>query len=235
MKPFEDGIAVVVGGTGAIGSEIVIRLLDSGCQVAVLTRGQTTSSLLESHQSFSDLSFYRTDIRSENEVQRSFREIRRSLGQVTYLIYCAGLKPDVTIPLTIYSYSDWLDCFNTYVTGFFLCFREIMQHPKDDSHILAISSAITRIQFDQLPPFHAGHYAMAKAALNEFCKWAKREANEQGILLSRIAPSAVDTTAQLILGPLVGTPYSVLPVAVVAERVINALKDRVQIDEEIVA
>lgn len=232
MKSLEGSTAVVIGGTGAIGSEVAVHLLESGCRVAVLARGQTHSSVLESHQSFKELLFYQTDVRSEDDVHRAFCELRRLMGHVTYVIYSAGLRPDVTIPLAHYPYTDWLDCFNTYVTGFFLCFREVMQLLEKGGHILAISSAITRVQIDQLPPFHAGHYATAKAALDEFCKWARREANAQGILLSRIAPGAVDTPAQALLRPLAGS-YPMLPVAVVAKKVVSALRDRQQIDEEV--
>ncbi|MGH8549750.1 MAG: SDR family oxidoreductase [Methylococcales bacterium] len=209
-----------------------MRLLESGCRVAVLARGRTHSSVLESYQSSKELVFHQTDVRSEDDVRRAFHELRRLMGHLSYLIYSAGLRPDVTTPLADYPYVDWLDCFNTYVTGFFLCFREGMRLLEEGGHMLALSYAITRVQMDALPPFYAGHYAMAKAALDELCKWARREANARGVLLSRIAPGAVDTPAQAILQPLTGS-YPMLPVSVVVEKVLSALRDRKQINEEV--
>lgn len=232
MKPLEGNTAIVVGGSGAIGSEVTIQLLESGCRVAVLARGRTHSVALESYQASKDLVFHQTDVRSENDVRGAFHKLRRLMGNLTYLIYSAGLRPDVTIPLADYPYADWHECFDTYVTGFFLSFREAMRCLEEGGHILALSSAITRVQMDALPPFHAGHYAMAKAALDELCKWARREANARGILLSRVAPGAVDTPAQAILRPLASS-YPMLPVSVVAEKVLCALRERQEVNAEL--
>lgn len=232
MKALDDTTAILVGGTGAIGSELAVSLLDLGCKVAIVARGQTHSLLLESHPLYKEVVFHHADIRDENDVRIAFRDLRRRIGHLKFLIYTAGVKPDVSVSLAKYPYKDWLDCFSIYVLGFFLCFREAMEFSEHGDHIFVISSAITRMHAADLPPFHAGHYSMAKAALDELCKWARREANSQGVLLSRLAPGAVETPAQAFLRSRTGH-YPTIPVAVLVAKVIRAIMDKQQIDEQI--
>jgi NAD(P)-dependent dehydrogenase (short-subunit alcohol dehydrogenase family) len=177
---------------------------------------------------------HKADMTLESDVQDCFEYIKSAMGRIDYLIYSAGFAPDADIPLAAYSTAAWLKTLNTYVTGFFLCFRESLQVMEKTGHIVAVSSAVTRFRANALPPIYAGHYAAAKAALDELCKWGKREAAERGILLSRIAPGAVDSPVHRT-APVHLRPSAMVPVSVVSEKIIAALLSGEEIDEVVVA
>jgi len=170
----------------------------------------------------------------DDQVHSCLEGIRSTAGRIDFLIYTAGLEPDSDIPLAVYRTDAWCATFNTYVTGFFFCFREGLKVIERGGHIVAVSSAITRFPANALPPIYAGHYAAAKAALDELCKWGRREAHERGILLSRIAPGAIDTPFHRA-APAHLRPPALLPVQVVTEKIVQAVMNGEEIDQELVA
>jgi NAD(P)-dependent dehydrogenase (short-subunit alcohol dehydrogenase family) len=140
-----------------------------------------------------------------------------------------GLTPDVDVPLSQYSALAWRQTSATYLDGLFYVFKAVFPYLSKGGHFVIISSAITRLTGDQLPPFHAGHYAAAKAAGDEFCKWARREMHTQESLLSRIAPASVRSRASAALG----VPLEMsLSLDSVAGRISKALTDSMELDEQ---
>jgi NAD(P)-dependent dehydrogenase (short-subunit alcohol dehydrogenase family) len=229
-----DKSAIVFGGTGTIGAEIVAELLESGCRVAIASRGiHSTTALMERIARHSErLDFIKADVSVESQVKNAFELARDLWSKIDFLVYSPGLTPDVELPLSRYPATAWSNNIDIYVTGFLYCFQESMQKLQRGAHIVAISSAVTRFSTESLPPFEAGHYAACKAALNELCKWGRREAHQHGVLLSRLAPGAVESVTQRFLP---GPPEKrrVISVRAVAEKIVEALQSGVEIDREL--
>lgn len=227
--------AVVVGGSGQIGRVVVEHFLREGCHVAIVSRGITDTSFVEKWEQDAKARTkqFSADVGNEREVKNCLERINRELKQIDYLVYTPGLPPDTELPLAEYPPTRWEATFRVYTTGFFLFFRESLPYMGAGGHIIVLSSAVTRFRGDGLPPLNAGHYAAAKAAVNEFCKWARREAHEKNILLSRIAPAAVDVPFHRN-SPPDRRPLAMIPVDAVASRVVRAALDGVEIDEEMV-
>jgi NAD(P)-dependent dehydrogenase (short-subunit alcohol dehydrogenase family) len=227
--------AIIFGGTGAIGSEIAAGLLEAGAIVYVVSRGLRSSAPLQAGRAASGrhLEFVQADALVETEVERAFKSVKDQSQNLEFVIYSVGRHPDVEIPLSLYPLSSWMTNIGIYVTGFLCCFQQALKWIGPGGHIVALSSAITRFTAESLPPFHAGHYAAAKASLNELCKWGRREAHEKGILLSRLAPAAVESEAQKFLPVAVKRPM--LSTKDVANKVLTALQFGTEIDEELFA
>lgn len=227
-------LAIVIGASGEIGSALSMALTSDGCRVVGVARR------LPGLQRVSDIigdSFYcySADFTKEADVMGCFRSIIGKHGRPDFVIHTAAITPDPDTPLAELSLAGWQRTFDTYVTGLFLCVRESLRSLEAGAHILAVSSAVTRIPGDQLPPgFHVGHYAAAKSAVDELCKWARREAHERGILLSRLAPGAVDTPFHRNAPPH-RRPAAMLSLSTVAEKVTSALRDKRELDEILVA
>jgi len=235
-KVKNEKVAVVIGGTGQIGRTVVERFLDAGCRTAVVSLHSHTPeefAYLKDQFAFRVL-FYQADITLESQVTKCFRKIEEDFGRIDYLVYTVGVPPDTDTLLKNLSISDWDKTFDVYVKGFFLCFREGLKMMVPGTHMMAVSSAITRFPNDMLPPVCAGAYAAAKSALDEFLKWARREAHEQGILLSRFAPGAVDTPFHQKAPPR-SKPPAVLPMQEIAVRIVEAMIGSQEIDLQIVA
>jgi NAD(P)-dependent dehydrogenase (short-subunit alcohol dehydrogenase family) len=221
--------AVVVGGTGGIGSEIVHRLLQQSYAVSVISRGvHPQGPLIENTSSSgSRLRFYDADATDETSLAKSIDDIAGWM-KMEVVVYTAGGEPEIKVPLLEYPSSNWQETFALNVHGCFYCFKHAVPKMETGGHFAVLSSAITRFTSANLPPFHACSYASAKAAVDEFCKWARREAHERGILLSRIAPSAVDTP--IFHRNFGGLGVRPIPVSEVADKLWTAVKNRREVD-----
>ncbi len=226
--------AIVIGGSGSIGSEVVQALLQLNLSVIAVGRSQDKLDRLATCSS-DKLFTYSADCTQESQVGEMLRWVNDKQGRIDYLIHTVALPQDADVPLANCRTESWNTTFDTYVRSFFLCFREVLGVMQPEGHIVAVSSAITRLRWDNIPPMlYAGHYAAAKAALDELCKWSRREAHERGVLLSRIAPGAVDTP-QSRNAPPHRRSAAFLPLSLVASKIVDAIVLKTEIDEIMVA
>lgn len=224
--------AVVVGGTGGIGRNIVGALEGIGCRVAVISRGQQ-AFVFQPHD-HPLVSTYVGDTTNEEDLKPLVTTIFKEHGSVDYAVYSVGLPPDIDKPMLEYPPDEWDRTFETYVKGFLLFFQATLPHMSQGGHFVVIGSAVTRFPADALPPIFAGHYAAAKAALAESVKWARREAHGKGAFLSLIVPGAVDT-ANHQTGTLARIPKRLLPVTTVTNAVVAFLLQGVEGDLQLIA
>jgi NAD(P)-dependent dehydrogenase (short-subunit alcohol dehydrogenase family) len=227
-------VALVIGAPGNIGSAVTKSLIKENASVVAVARRQL--KLIELARSLSEtVSTIQADCTLEDEVQRCFREASQQAGKIDFVVYTPGIHPDPDVPLADYPLAAWRETFDTYVTGFFLVFRESLKVLPDKGHIVAISSAVTRFPADRLPPqIYVGHYSAAKAALDELCKWGRREAHQRGILLSKLAPGAIDTPFHRNAPPH-RRPSVLLPPDRLANRIASILANSEEADELIIA
>lgn len=220
---------LVVGAGGPIGSALVSRLSREGIGVVAGGRNLQTLEVLQSEIGPDRVRVCKFDATDQTDVRTALHGLRAELGGLAALVYAAGLPPDPSIPLSDYSLEAWEKTFATYCTGFFLCFQESLRTMMRGGHLLAISSAVTRFPPTALPPLYIGHYAAARAALDEFCKWARRECHQRGMLLSRISPAAVDTPYHLN-APAGFSPPAVVPLDIVVGEVASAILSGIEVD-----
>ncbi len=207
-------IAIVIGGPGGIGTALVHELVRRDWDVTVLTRRARPTG--------DRVTWYQGDVTEEADLRRIANQFAQEYGQADCIVYSAGLPPDVRIPLKNYPVADWNATFDTYVKGFLLSFQALLPHMRGGGHIVVMGSAITRFPSDSLPPIYAGHYAAAKAALSELVKWTRREAKEQGVLVSLVSPGAVDTLAHHT-GDLAAIPKNLLQLKAVCDAILGII------------
>jgi 3-oxoacyl-[acyl-carrier protein] reductase len=212
-------VVIVVGGSGGIGVHLVRCLSELQCQVVVLARG--TNCVFPGSK---DVAFYPTNVTVEEEVRRSIAEITKTHHGIDGVIYSAGRSPDVTVPLVRYPSLEFKKTFDIYVVGFLHVFQAVLPHMNPGGHIVILGSAITRFPSDGLPP---------KAAIAELAKWARREAHNERVLLSVVAPGAVDTISHRI-GALGKIPKNLLPVTAVTEVILGMLQKGIEGDIQVV-
>lgn len=212
---------VVFGGTGDIGGAISDQLHYAGWAIVTVSRNARPSV----DRPFRHVA---ADVASEESVVTSVREILLE-GEMDAVVYAVGFAPDIHIPLSEYKTSDWRRTFSAYVDGLFYVYKAVFPFLRSGAHFVVISSAIPSLKPAELPPIHAGHYAAAKGAADQFAKWARRDAHVKGVLFSRLAPASVRSAASAVLGIPEG--FS-LPLEAVAAKVVAALETRTEIDEE---
>lgn len=214
---------VIFGGSGDIGGAIAHQLMTVGCEVVTVSRRSSAPREHATHH-------VPADVTDENSVRQAVRQILKD-APIDAVVYAVGLSPDVGTPLSEYESSDWRRTFAAYVDGLFYVYNAVFPALSSSGHFVVIASSITGFKSDELPPFHAGHYAAAKAAVDEFSKWARREAHGKGALFSRLAPGSVRSAASAVLG----IPEACsLPLEAVSRRVVSALVHHEELDEEMI-
>ncbi len=221
--------AIVIGGSGQIGRAIVDRFVCAGCRVVVMARGKTTNSWPDKNN---DILTVRADIGDEIQVREAFDQIQQAVGDISFVVYAAGMEPDPDKSIADYPLISWEQTYRIYVTGVFICIKEALSRLKPGGHFVVLSSAVTRFQEKGLPPLYIGHYASAKAALNELCKWVRREFRDRGLWLSRIAPAAVDVPYHRNAPPH-RRPAKLIPLDLIASKIVDTCLNNMEVDEEI--
>jgi 3-oxoacyl-[acyl-carrier protein] reductase len=183
---------VVTGASSGIGRATAVRFAADGCDVCVnarraerlheLVRGFPAGTHLVCPGDYSDPSV----------VEKIGQDLRERWGRVDALINCAGINRSADVidsPI-----ESWRKPFDIMFEGGVRMTRLCVPLMPNGGRIVHITS----IHGGRAEPGTSA-YAMAKAALNQFCRGLAVELSPRGILVNAIAPGFVDT--EMSVGP----------------------------------
>lgn len=176
---FAGRVAVVTGGAGGIGAEIVRQLSGQGARVMVWDR---QASDLTPHSCV-------VDVTDRASVARACADTIVRLGGVGMLVNNAGYAGP-TGPLDQYDPSAWDAILQVNLTGVFNVCREVVPHMRatDAGRIVNIASLAGK---EGTPD--AAAYSAAKAGVLALTKSLGKELALTGIRVNAVAPAAVQT------------------------------------------
>jgi 3-oxoacyl-[acyl-carrier protein] reductase len=205
-------VAVVTGGTGAIGRAICRQLADAGARVACLARTEPSEALPPA------CTFFGCDITDEQALQQAMAAIVERLGAPQLVVSNAGITEDALLLRT--SKESWQKTLDTNLTAAFLLSRATSRHllrAKAAGRLIYISSVVAELG-------NAGQtaYAAAKAGLLGLMRSLARELGGRGVTVNAVAPGFIESPmtnaipekhraaliAQTVLGRM-GTPQEV--------------------------
>lgn len=165
-------VAVVVGGTGAIGNEIVALLGKYGCKAVPVSLS----------------SKIKCDIKDEKSVKCCLDRVLREHGEIDILIDSAGVLKMTEVENT--KLNEWNELLSVNLTGAFILAKNVIPifKKKKGAHMVFItSSAYTRGR--------AGYsaYSASKAALVNFCQALADEVIKYNIYVNVVSPQRVAT------------------------------------------
>jgi NAD(P)-dependent dehydrogenase (short-subunit alcohol dehydrogenase family) len=228
-------VAIVIGGSGNIGAPLVGRFCDIGYRVVAVARHKRQLLPLGMGASNRRVVIRTADARRERETIRLFDEVKATFKRIDVLVYTPGIEPDLATPVARCTAAQWRDTFDVYTYGFFLALREGLRVVNSGGHIVVVSSAVTRFRAEALPEgIFAGPYASAKAAVDELCKWGRREAHDRGIYLSRLSPGAIATPFHLTAPPE-RRPPGLIPMEQVVETITSSVCEGREFDLQLVS
>ena len=167
--------AVVTGGSGGIGSEVVQQLRGAGWDVTSLSRREGC------------------DVSDEAQAKKAFS----TLDSLDALIHCAAVL--IKQPLADTSVADWDAQLNTDLRGAFLCSREAFRLMRGRGGSIVFVSSLSGVAGAEKFPGMAA-YVAAKSGLAGLTEALAVEGRPDGIRVNAISPGAVDTPMLRIAG-----------------------------------
>ncbi|MBW2732630.1 MAG: 3-oxoacyl-ACP reductase FabG [Deltaproteobacteria bacterium] len=178
-------VALVTGGTGAIGSAIVAEFLSAGAQVAFTGRRPE----LQVPSEVDGGVYLRGDSREDGAVKAAVAEVVARFGRFDILVNNAGVARDALLLRT--NDELWAEMMETNLRGVFLFCREATRHllkAREAGRIINISSIVAERG-------NAGQaaYAASKAGILGLTRALARELGSRGITVNAVAPGFIDS------------------------------------------
>ena len=171
--------AVVVGGSGGIGTAVVARLAADGWEVSSLSRREGT------------------DVSDEAQVAGAFGRIE----VLDALIYCAAVL--IKKPVTELSAREWDEQLGAGLRGAFLCAREAFRLMRGRGGAIVMVSSLSGVAgAEKFPGMSA--YVATKSGLAGLVEALAVEGRPDRIRVNAVSPGSVDTPMLRIAG--VGGP-----------------------------
>ncbi|MBJ8027839.1 SDR family oxidoreductase [Bacillus cereus group sp. N21] len=199
-------VALVTGASRGIGRAIAKRLANDGALVAVHygNRKSDAEETVQEIQSNGGSAFsINGNLKSLHGVESLYQSLDDKLQKHTgenkfdILVNNAGIGPGAFIEETTEDFFDQMISVNTKAPFFII--QQALSRLRDNSRIINISSAATRIS---LPDFIA--YSMTKGAINTMTFTLAKQLGARGITVNAILPGFIktDMNAELLSDPM---------------------------------
>jgi acetoacetyl-CoA reductase len=194
-KTLQGKLALVTGGTGAIGTAICKRLADAGARVATTYRDAEKGGRWEADRRAEGYTFLmvEADVTSFDACKEMVEQIEREAGPIDILVNCAGVTRDTTFRKM--TKEQW-DCVLTSNLGsVFNVTRQVAPGMADRGYgrIINISSINgEKGQFGQT------NYSAAKAGMHGFTMALAQEVARKGVTVNTVSPGYIAT--EMVLG-----------------------------------
>ena len=177
---------VVTGASSGIGRATALRFATDGFDVCVnARREERLQQLIKSLPPGKHL-ICAGDYADPAVVAAVEQEVKTHWGKVDALVNCAGVFQGATcIDSPI---DQWRKPFDIMFDGGVRITRMVVPLMSQGGRVIHITSI-----HGERAETNAGAYAMAKAALNQFCRVLAVELASRGILVNAIAPGFIDT------------------------------------------
>ena len=195
MELLEGRVAIVTGGSGALGRAVVEHFLVAGARVAVPYVIDAEVPLLEARLEgrfpSNQILTRRCDVAAEDQIAKLVDDVVGTFGRLDILVNLVGGfwggKPIAETTL-----AEWQSMFDLNLKPTFLCCRAAVPAMKRNGYgrIVSVSS---RSGLTGAGDFAA--YAVAKGAIKTFTASLAEEVLADNIMVNAIAPSTIDTDA----------------------------------------
>jgi 2-dehydro-3-deoxy-L-rhamnonate dehydrogenase (NAD+) len=186
---FAGRVALVTGGSGALGTACAQRLADGGATVALLARDAARLDAARQQIGPDRSHAFPADVGVSQQVDAAVAQIERELGPIDILV-CAAGTADEPLEITDLTDDGWRALFAANVDGTFYAMRAVLpgMRERDYGRIVAISSVAGS---DGNPNEIA--YSATKAAVGTLVKGLGKHVARTGIRVHAVAPTVIDS------------------------------------------
>ena len=182
-------VALVTGAAGGIGAATVRLLEREGALVAALDREPEVDVASTDPVSDRVLRIV-ADITQEAEVAAAVDQVLERFGGLDVVVSCAGVSGPVGTRLAEVTLADWDAVLRVNVTGAFLVMRAAVEPLRRSAaaSVVLVSSDSAFVAAPGMVP-----YGTSKAALLQLARAAAVDLAADGIRVTAVCPSIVDT------------------------------------------
>lgn len=183
----------ITGAASGIGKEVAIRFANEGYDVFLNDIQREKLQLVFEQLPKGNHLILSGSYADNSTMQQAAEMIEQNWNELDALVNCAGISKS-SDPITM-DIDEWRNIFDIMVNGCMLVSKMAVPFMKNGGRIIHVSS----IHANRAEKF-ASSYAMAKAAINQFCRALAVELAEKNILVNAIAPGFVDTPMSIVDG-----------------------------------
>lgn len=177
-RDWTNRVAVVTGGSSGIGEATVMDFIARGAKVVILDRDAPANS---------NTVFIRCDVSSPGQVDTAANRVSKELGDVAFLVNCAGIQRYGTGETT--SEQVWDEVMAVNVKSMFLTFRAFFPLMKTKGASVVNVSSVQAV--GALPNSVA--YVTSKHAIAGLTRALAIDHAQDNIRVNCVCPGAVDT------------------------------------------
>ncbi|MCS7222194.1 MAG: SDR family oxidoreductase [Anaerolineae bacterium] len=185
--------ALISGASSGIGKATAIRFAQEGCDVCLTARRARELEAVRDSLPAGHHLVCPGDYSDPATAERIGEAIRQHWGRLDVLVNCAGIY--LTSDPIVSPLDEWRKPFDVMVNGAIHLTRMAVPLMIEGGRIIHITS----IHGERVERGGSA-YAMAKAALNQYCRALALELADRGILVNAIAPGFVDTPMSVVNG-----------------------------------
>jgi NAD(P)-dependent dehydrogenase (short-subunit alcohol dehydrogenase family) len=193
MSNLENKVAMITGGTGALGKAVTRAFLDAGASVVVIyhtaaNRAELLSFLGGEHERLTSLS---ADITQEDQVKDFAQKVFDQFGRIDILAHLAGgYIGDIPVAQMEETTWDYMMALNLKST--FFCCKAALAHMLDQEY----GKIVTVGARGGVAPFPGGAaYAVSKAGVHALTQAIASEVRGKNININAVLPSTIDSPA----------------------------------------
>ncbi len=189
MKDLKGKVVAITGASSGIGASAAAQFVELGCKVVLISRTlEKLEAVAAPLREKGEVLCVAADVCDEAAVGKAFEGILAEWGQVDILVNNAGVG--FATDLSSCSLEDYRAIMETNVTGVFLCSRAVLPGMKaqKSGHIVNVSSIVGKVANPGAPL-----YCASKHGLNGYSSGLQQQVAKDGIGVSMVSPSAVDT------------------------------------------
>lgn len=195
MDLLENRVAIITGGTGALGRAVAERFLIAGAKVAIPYVVDAEVPLLNKQldRRFPEAQMLlkKVDVSDEAQAAKFVAEVAAKFGKIDILAnLVGGFWGGKSIAET--TVAEWQAMFDLNLKPTFICSRAVVPIMQRNKWGRIIS--VTSRSGLQGAGYYAA-YAVAKGAIATFTASLAQEVLEDGVLVNAVAPSTIDTEA----------------------------------------
>ena len=193
-------IAVVTGGTGAIGTEICRHLAASGARVAALGHPSESARIADWQAALQreghDIAVRLADLGDYEAAGAAIRELEAELGPVDILVNAAGITRDARFGKMLPQ--QWREVLASNLDSVFNCSKAVFDGMCARGHGRIVNISSVNGQKGQ---FGQANYSAAKAGMHGFTMALAQEGAAKGVTVNTVSPGYVETPMTAAIKP----------------------------------